>query len=380
MAEDPIRIAVSGYYGCGNTGDEAVLAGIVESFARRAGQGAARFTVLSQDPRDTEQRHGLAAVDRMSLAAVRETLRSSDLLLSGGGSLLQDTTSVRSLVYYLWIARLGLRARVPVMFYAQGIGPLRRPVSRILTRVVANRVARITVRDPGSAELLRRIGVTRPPVEVTADPAFALTPALEERVRDIRSRAGITGIESGSPVVGVAIRPWRADGGTKPGMLAQLCDIVAESTGAQIAFIPMQPPGDIDTSTSVAAAMRRGDAARVVREHLLPREALGLVGSMNALIAMRLHALIFAAAAGGVPMVALSYDPKVTQLMEGLGQSPYNMELSSLEPERAAEAVIHVIRSDSAAVAQLRERAAAMAERALVTVDRALAVVHRADA
>src|SRR5579872_2840845 len=156
MADGGPRIAVSGYYGCGNTGDEAVLAGIIESFARRGAAGRAEITVLSADPDDTRQRHRLPAVDRMSMHAVRRTLRTSDLLLSGGGSLLQDTTSLRSLVYYLWIVRLARILGTPVMFYAQGIGPLRRRVSRAMVRVVADRVHYITVRDPGSARTLRQ--------------------------------------------------------------------------------------------------------------------------------------------------------------------------------------------------------------------------------
>jgi polysaccharide pyruvyl transferase CsaB len=370
MAERPLRIALSGYYGCGNTGDEAVLAGIVESFARRAGPGAARFTVLSQDPADTEQRHGLRAVDRMNLSAVRGALRESDLLLSGGGSLLQDTTSVRSLIYYLWIARTGLRAGLPVMFYAQGIGPLNRPISRLLTRLVANRVAAITVRDPGSADLLRRIGVNRPPVEVTADPAFALTPALDERVQDIRLRAGV---ETGRLAVGVALRPWST---VSVEGLAAACDSIAESTGAQLVFIPMQPPGDVAISTAVAAAMKRNDSARIVQEPLLPREALGLVGSMDVLVAMRLHALIFAAAAGGVPIVALSYDPKVTQLMEGLEQGTFKFELDAFDAERTAQAVTGTLEQGEESLVRYRSKAAAMAERALVNVDRAMALVR----
>ena len=140
----PIRIAVSGYYGCGNIGDEAVLAGIVESFAIRSGTNSASFTVLSANAADTGKRHGLAAIDRMKLPAVRRVLRESDLLISGGGSLLQDTTSVRSLLYYLWVVRLARSCGTPVMFFAQGIGPLRRKISRALTRIVANRVRMIT--------------------------------------------------------------------------------------------------------------------------------------------------------------------------------------------------------------------------------------------
>src|SRR5579862_5696826 len=119
-----MRFTVSGYYGCGNAGDEAVLAGIKEALQRQAGDEA-QMIVLSQNPAETRRLHGLAAVDRMSLSMVRRVLSETDLLLSGGGSLLQDTTSIRSLLYYLWIARTAYSIGKPVMFYAQGIGPLR---------------------------------------------------------------------------------------------------------------------------------------------------------------------------------------------------------------------------------------------------------------
>src|SRR5205807_7129447 len=116
---------------------------------------------------------------------LRRSRKESDRLISGGGSLLQDTTSLRSLIYYLWVVRLAHSCGAPIMFYAQGIGPLRRKVSRALTRLVANRVQQITVRDAESADLLRRIGVNRPPIEVTADPAFALTAAGSGRAEEI---------------------------------------------------------------------------------------------------------------------------------------------------------------------------------------------------
>lgn len=366
------RIALSGYYGCGNTGDEAVLAGIVESFRRRGGDNAADFTVLSQDPADTERRHGLRAVDRMKLASLRAALRESDLLISGGGSLLQDTTSVRSLLYYLWVVRLALKCGAPVMFYAQGLGPLRRPVSRFLTRVVANRVQCITVRDPGSAALLKTIGVCRPPIEVTADPAFALTPAPPEEVEAALRAAGAP--TDGRPLVGIALRPWHATGGPTVADFARMADRVAEQTGAHPVFLPMQPPGDVALSEQVAAAMSR--PATVVKGELSPRLALGLVGAMSGVVAMRLHALIFAAV-GAVPMAALSYDPKVAQLMAGLEQSEYALDLAEFAADRAADLAVAVVAQSGILRPALRARADAFAERALVNVDRALAVAGR---
>ena len=156
---------VSGYYGCGNVGDEAVLAGILEAFRRRSGDET-EIVALSQNPEATTRLHGIHSAYRMSPAIVRETLKGSQLLLSGGGSLLQDTTSLRSLIYYLWVVRVALRMKLPVMFYAQGIGPFRRPISRALVRLIANRVNAITVRDEHSFALLKKIGVNRPPINL----------------------------------------------------------------------------------------------------------------------------------------------------------------------------------------------------------------------
>jgi polysaccharide pyruvyl transferase CsaB len=370
MARSPIKIALSGYYGCGNTGDEAVLAGIVESFRRRAGEGTADFTVLSQNPADTERRHGLKAVNRMSRAVLKATLVETDLLISGGGSLLQDTTSLRSLIYYLWVVRIAQAAKTPVMFYAQGIGPLRRSLARTLTRLVANRVQQITVRDEGSANLLKQIGVRKPPIEVTADPAFALTPADPERVDALLRE---TGVPTDQPVIGIALRPWHIE---KPSIAdyAEMCWRLAEDTRAHLLFLPMQPPGDLDLSEQLAAGMT--GRASVLKLPISPQEMVGITTRLQGLAAMRLHALIFGAVTG-TPMVALSYDPKVTQLMEILGQGARTVALKSFSAEEVSAKMASALAEGYALRASLRNRAESLAEKALVNVDRALAIAGR---
>jgi polysaccharide pyruvyl transferase CsaB len=364
-----MQIALSGYYGCGNTGDEAVLAGIVESFARHEGARGVEFIVLSANPADTERRHGLRAIDRMRLSALRRTFQKSSLLISGGGSLLQDATSFRSLVYYLWVVRLARMFGAPAMFYAQGIGPLRRRVSRLLTRMVANRVQYITVRDPASAALLKRIGVNRPPVEVTADPAFALSPEEPDRAAaNLRS----AGVPVGIPVIGIALRPWQPPEPTVA-EYARMAGHIAEKTGAHLLFLPMQPPGDMELAGRVAGAMPGG--ASVLREPLAPRAMLGVIGALSGLVAMRLHALIFGAL-GGVPLAALNYDPKVAQLMTVLGQSGRLVDLTPFDAERPAEQIAEALAAGEILRQTLRARAAEQAEKALVNTERALAVAR----
>ena len=366
-----LRIAVSGYYGCGNTGDEAVLAGIIQSFSERGGIGPEAFTVLSQRPDDTQRRHGVRAVYRMSHADVRQALRESDILLSGGGSLLQDTTSLRSLFYYLWIIRIALSIRLPVMAYAQGIGPLRRAVSRTAVRTVLNRVHRITVRDPESAEVLKQIGVKRPPVDVTADPAFALSAVSEERAMEILADAGAP---SDGALIGFALRPWPLTMGANPDAYVQLAAAILDNTGGHIVFLPMQPPGDVELSNAVAGKL--GKRASVVRCEMSPNEALAVTAKLTGLVAMRLHALIFGAMSA-IPIVALSYDPKVAQFMERLGQQDRSFELGSLHTGDIVDALAYTFSARDNVREDLRRLSTDLRDLALLNVDRAFAVARK---
>lgn len=369
------QFVLSGYYGCGNAGDEAVLAGIRASFARRAGE-AAQLVVLSQNPYETTIRHHLRSVYRMNLSSVRQALRESDMLLSGGGSLLQDTTSVRSLLYYLWIARLAYSLGVPVMFYAQGLGPLRRPMSRALVRVVANRAAAITVRDEESARLLAAIGVTNPTIEVTADPAFALSPAAPGSVDALMTAEGLPTDE---PLIGVALRPWGGTGESPVESYARLLESLERRCRGRVVLLPMHAQDDVPFAEEVAAHTRSPEKVLLVRRTYPSDVLLGLVGRMQAMVAMRLHALIFAARVA-VPPFALSYDPKVESLMRSLDLGDCLEHWRGFDPDETAERVAALLADRPCRAEALRNRQAELEERALRNADIALAASAPASA
>ncbi len=366
------QFAVSGYYGCGNAGDEAVLAGIRESLARRSGDSV-RLIALSQDPAATTKLHGIRAEDRMNFSALRTVFRASDLLLSGGGSLLQDTTSVRSLLYYLWVARLALNTPIPLMFYAQGIGPLRRAMSRTLVRMVANRAAYITVRDESSARLLAAMGVDIPEIEVTADPAFALTPAPSETAASLLRAEGLP---KNRPLIGVALRPWGGSGASPVASYARLLSELAGQTQAQIVLIPMQTPNDVDFADKVAQKTDSPMKFPILRGDYAPDVLLGIIGQMQAVVAMRLHALIFAARAG-VPPFALAYDPKVEHLMQGLGLEDSIENWRGFDPEEVAGKVAGLIREREGRSAALQAQMPELERKALRNADCALLAAGR---
>lgn len=369
-SERPLRFAVSGYYGCGNAGDEAVLAGIQTSFRRQAGNGVI-LTVLSQNPDATRALHGLDAVYRMDLRTVWRTLRSCDLLLSGGGSLLQDTTSVRSLFYYLAVLRLARAVGTPTMFYAQGLGPLHHARSRRMVRRAADQAAAITVRDPSSAQLLRDIGVTNPSLEITADPAFALNPAPEDDIDRLMESAGIP---QDTPLIGVALRPWGAPGTQSLYRYAALLLELERTCEAKPVLLPFHAHDDVPFADEVVRQTGHENRFVIVRSTVSPSLLLGLIGRMKAVAAMRLHALIFAARAA-VPPFALAYDPKVSHLMALLDLRASLADWGDFDPIAIAEQVRGLIAERPNRVAALRARLPALEYAALRSADRALEIV-----
>jgi polysaccharide pyruvyl transferase CsaB len=359
-------IAVSGYYGCGNAGDEAVLSGIQAAFARR-GAGD-RLLALSQNPEATTAAHDMRAVYRMRARTVRETLKECGLLLSGGGSLLQDTTSVRSLLYYLWVCREAQAAGIPYMFYAQGIGPLNRAISRILVCRVANRAGAITVRDPESVALLQKIGVRRVPVQITADPAFALSPAPPEEIDRILQSEGVS---AERPFIAVSLRRWGGAGTDVIPAYAELVRKIAANTGCGIVFVPMQAPSDTEISNEVLQAAKLSSPITTLRGIYSPEALLGLLQRAQAVVGMRLHALIFAARVA-TPLFALSYDPKVDSLMARLEMRERMAPWQGFDPDSIAAQVETLVRERSDCSRRLSLIATEMERLAVQNADIAL--------
>lgn len=286
-------IVISGYYGFGNVGDEAVLAGI-RAGLRELGVEA-QLTVPSGDPRRTMREHpGVLAIPRMRPLPLIRALRDCDLCISGGGSLFQDVTSVRSPYYYLTVLRLAQMLKRRTMIYAQGVGPLFGAGVRRRVAAAFSRTDAITVRDGQSMELLREIGVTRE-VQVVADPAFLVEPDLQAADRLIQE----AGLKAGN-LVGIALRPWPGYEDWIREAAAAILETCGE-LGLQVAFIPMQESQD---SASCAGAP-------ILRHGGIPGVAKGLIARCELVVGMRLHSLIFAASLG-VPFVPIAYDPKVS--------------------------------------------------------------------
>jgi len=297
------RFLLSGYYGFGNLGDEALLTAIVDRLAAR--YPGAGVDVLSHDPAATAERLGVEATPRADLRAVRRAIARADVVLSGGGGLLQDVTSMQSLLYYAGIVRAATGAKKRTMIFAQSIGPLT-GVGRAIVRMCCSGIAAATVRDEPSRALLASL-LPNVRVERTADPVFLLE--TKSAPLDLRAE----GLDGPGPLVVVSVRRWPGHDATAT-LLAAVVDRLAETHGAQVAFLPLGGPPDADAATSV---IRRARSAPVLLPDYPLHQAQQVLGRATLVIGMRLHALIFAARLG-VPFTALPYDPKVSALLDDL--------------------------------------------------------------
>ncbi|OCL25476.1 polysaccharide pyruvyl transferase CsaB [Orenia metallireducens] len=301
------RIILSGYYGFKNAGDEAILAALIDNF--KNSRADIEIIVLSSNPEWTRSVHGVKAISRTSSTGLIRYLKGADLLISGGGSLLQDVTSNKTIPYYLGVILLAKIFKVPVFFCAQGVGPINNIFNRRLVKAILNRVNLITVRDVESKELLEEIGI-REDIHLTADPVFALPKSNQERVKDILK---IEGIKAKENILGISLRPWQDNSYLK--QMAEILDGLKERLDINILFIPFHYPVDVEVSRRVAELMK--NKTEIITNSYTPQEVLGLIGEVDMLLGVRLHSLIFAAL-NRVPLIGISYDPKIDSFLNRL--------------------------------------------------------------
>ena len=306
------KVLISGYYGFNNAGDEAILAATVMSL--RELNPDVEITVLSANPASTEREYGVKSVSRTSPYQLVKAIFGCDLLLSGGGSLLQDVTSSRTITYYLSIVMLAKKMGKKVMFFANGVGPVNKPYNKKLVKRVANQVDLITVRDERSKKELQALKVSIPPIVVTADPAMAL-PIKNENWETLLASENIN-LSQEDLLLGISVRKWHMEGKFTSD-LARVIDYMVERYDAKPIFIPMQVPGDVVVARNVLSKMKT--QGFMIENQYKYDELMGIISRCKILVGMRLHALIFAARTL-TPMVGMVYDPKVASFLDQVSQ------------------------------------------------------------
>ena len=307
-------VLICGAYGRGNLGDDAILQAIVGQL--REIDPALPIYALSRHPMNTKKTYRIGACHTFWLPGYLRIMKKTRLYLSGGGTLVQNVTSGRSLLYYLANIRRAHRKGNHVVMYGCGIGPVKGRFARWLTgKTVKNHVDTVTLRDKDSLEELRRLGVEHPNVHLTADPALLLCAAPPEKTKGILRTLGLA--PEGQYFL-LSPRPWQ---GLPLDAFAACAQYAYETYGLTPVLFALEPDRDQPVVERLAQSL--SCPCRIVPQTSGGVETvLTLISQMQLVLSMRLHTLIFAAGQG-VPLAGVVYDPKVEGFLHYLGQDNY---------------------------------------------------------
>ena len=317
------KIMISGYYGFNNTGDEAILKSMVGAFKEKIPQ--IKITVLSHNPLQTSQTYQVKAINRLHLIDIMRFSRDTNLFISGGGGLLQDSTGKGwSILYYLGLILAAKIVKVPVMIYAQGIGPVNKKINKKLIKWILNKVNLITVRDEPSKELLENLGVVKPSIYVNSDPVFLLKKKNINNIIDSHPFIQELINSDNRPLIGISVREYKSNGSDSKRIFAQAADYLIENYQAKIIFLPFKFDEDVHISEEILSLMK--NKAEVLKIKLEPEELLSVLSRLSLVVGVRLHSIIFSSMAN-IPFIAFNYDPKVKYFVEDLGLSELLLEI-----------------------------------------------------
>ncbi|HHV30248.1 polysaccharide pyruvyl transferase CsaB [Acetivibrio mesophilus] len=356
---------ISGYYGFKNIGDDAMLMAIIDNL--RMYRKDLRILVLSRNPLETSIVYNVDSINRFNLLKILHIMKNSKLFINGGGSLIQDNTSTRSLVYYLGMIWLAKKMGMKVMIYANGIGPLNKEKNRRLTKKIVNQVDIITLREELSYEELNSLQISKPQIKVTADPALTIMPEKDERINQLLLNEGIDPKEQ---FIGISVRKWN-EHEKYESVVAQLADYIVERYGVKPLFIAMHYPGDLTIIQNIVSKMK--NKSFVITNKPTVSEMLGIIGKTQMLIGMRLHALIFAASLG-IPVVGMVYEPKVEGFMQYVNQMSAG-HVNSLELEHMKKVVDETWKNRDSIKKDLGKTTALLKDKALENARIAIEII-----
>jgi len=349
------RILVAGYYGFDNGGDELILFSLLNELKRL--NNNIEISVLSRDPSKTGKNYKVKAINRWNPLSVALAIFHTDLFVFGGGGLLQDLTSSWSIYYYLGLILLAKLFFKKVFLFSQGVGPIKRRISRKVTGIVLGFVDLITVRDELSKFELERLNKNLS-VSIAPDPVFNLD--------RFTFRKGVTINEQ--PAIGVSLQGLGEDERFRE-TVREICDELVRKIESKIIFIPFHKLEDLKISEDIIAN-RTNDYRLFLWQDI--EDLFEFYNKIDLILGMRLHSIILACLLGK-PFVAIClpkthplYDPKVEGFLELLDYKAINM---AVPPAEIAGKVQEILANRQKFLERLSPRVAKLRESSRKNID-----------
>ena len=308
-------VLICGAYGKGNAGDDAILKAIVAQAQELDRQMP--VCVMSRTPKKTAYAYGVNAIFTFDIPKMLRQMRARAVYINGGGSLIQDVTSSRSLLFYLYTLWAAHRKGAGVIMYGCGIGPVTRPRNRRRAAKILNScVDVITLREDDSQNELSLLGVTKPRVCLAADPAMTLSAPDATHAFAALTAQGVP--PEGKYLV-LCVREWPGFAEKAPA-IAAAANYAHKTYGLDTLILPVEVPRDLAAGEQIR--MLLDHEPYIIRKRFEPELTIGIIAQAKAMLAMRLHALVFAVQAG-IPCAGIVYDRKVAGFMHYIGEDMY---------------------------------------------------------
>lgn len=303
-------VIICGAYGHGNAGDDAILKSIIGSVTEI--DKNLPITVLAKDTASIKKRYRIDSVHTLNMPKILLKMRKAKLYINGGGTLIQNATSQRSLWYYLFTLYAAKKLGCRVDMYGCGIGPVNGEKNiRLVERVLNKSVDTITLRERDSVNELKSFGVNKPLIQLCSDPALALASASSEDTEIYLKKHGL---DPNGKYICFMLRTWYGFD-VKAEEFAKCAEYAYKKHGLTPVFLSLNVLHDTEAATQVTAHMSCPYV--ILDDEIEPEMLITLLSYMNIVVSMRLHGLILSSLSG-VPLVGVSYDPKIESFLKYL--------------------------------------------------------------
>jgi polysaccharide pyruvyl transferase CsaB len=367
---------LGGYYGDGNIGDDALLFSVVSNILQKKSElKICLLTTNTKKMQNWIDKYfcNITTKYRFNLPGVKKAVKKSKALVFGGGTLLQDSTSSRSFGYYSWLLKTAQRLGKKTVLYANGIGPIYHNKNQKKAEKIVRGITLATIRDEDSYNYLIRLGMDKSRVHLTADEAVTINQNnyFDPYKKDFREYlAGRAAPGAAQPPAGdyvvVSVRKWKYLKSDFFVRFAAAMDIICREHALIPVYIVMQPKNDKLLSERLSALNGRAYFANVGGDI---EKTLTIIRSAQAVISMRLHTLIFAAAFG-VPALGISYDPKVGSFLNSVfGGDGYTVELKDFSKDSLTDKFKVLMSNKESVREQINKAAERLYEKAALNAE-----------
>ncbi len=300
------KVLVSGYIGFNNFGDEAIFLALSSHLKSKK----CSVSALCNNENEVKKTYDVITYNYKKPFEILKAILLNDILISGGGSLLQNKTSNFSLIYYLFIIFLAKLFNKKVIIFAQGIEPINGKFFEFLTKTVLKMTNFISVRDKKSQNLLNSWNIK---TELLSDPAYSL----------------IENIEINQDKKGLIVQ-LRSFEGIDDKFISNLADVIAKYYQGEITVLSLQNEYDKDICLSFIEKLKKYNANAKFIPYQGIKETIDVLNNAKYVISARLHGLIVSYALEN-KCFGLIYDEKIRTLCDELNIE--NIEIKNYQKD-----------------------------------------------